>query len=100
MMLRMTAIPPRVITPWASRSKKRRQVRLVEECTVSCRGAWPYTPAAGEAAGAGADSLVKPLEFLVDYLGLQWKKSVLGHDLLTFLTIDKFDEFLDHRIQR
>src|SRR5262245_52120965 len=100
MMLRMTAIPPIVITARASRSKKRRQVRLVEGCARSCRGAWPYTPAAGDAAGAGSDSLVKPLEFLVDCLGLQGEKSIFGHDLLTFLTIDKFDEFLDHWIQR
>src|SRR6185295_11181330 len=78
----------------------RRHVRLVDWCATMCRGVWPYAPVTGEGAGAESDSLVKFLEFLLDHVGLQWKKSVFDHHLLTFFTIDEFDEFSDDRIQR
>src|SRR6185503_14072522 len=78
----------------------RRPVIVVEYRDIVVRGVWPYAPAAEEGARAGSPSLVKFLEFLLDRRGLQRKKPILDHDFLTFLTVDKLDEFFDDRIQR
>ena len=99
-MLKMTAIPPMVMTARASRSKMRRHITLVDWCDIVCRGVWPYAPTEGEGARAGPVSLVKFLDFLLDRAGLQWEKPVFDRHLLSFFTIDEFDEFSDDWIQR
>ena len=77
----------------------RRHITAVECRDIVGRGVNPYAPAAGEGTRAGLGSLLKFLEFLLDRVGLQRKKSVLDHDLLPFFAIDEFDELSNDRIQ-